>query len=1272
MRPYSCLSAIAGLLFLGPFSAPAAPVISEILASNLSNLEDGDGNFSDWIEIYNPDDQAFDLSGHFLSDDTEVLAKWAFPAGTMLGAGQRLVVFASGQSSASYTDGDGNLHTNFSLAASGEYLVLIAADGATVMSEFAPSYPEQRADFSWSSSGYYRNPSPGESEDAASFFEGFVEDTKFSVDRGFFNEPLSLELTSETEGAQIRFTTDGSEPTAENGLLYESALTVAATTVLRARAFKDGFEPTNVDTQTYLYLDDVLRQQQNPDGYPTTWGGVRADYEMDSEVVDDPAYKDQFREAFTKIPTLSLVTEIDNLFDRSTGIYQRPTSEGSRWERPVSAEFFVGDDSEPGFHANCGIRIQGGSSRLTDIPKHSFSLRFREDYGVDSIRYPMFKDAPFGDSAVEEFDVLQMRATFNHSWFHRHYYQNRVAQYNRDQWANDLFLEMGNPGVRGRWVHVYINGIYWGIYHIHERPDARYMASYFGGSRDDFDVINSNVAVDGNSTAWRDVNSIATSSRISSPEGYAEIREVLDVDNLIDYMLLNFYFGNWDWDGHNWRSARKRADGEKWIFFPWDSEFAIAPNGTGAVNSPREIDGALNIDRTSISGANRPSGLHSRLTRNEEYRLIFADRIQKHMFNGGVLTPDFARAVWTRRSDLMDDIIITESARWGDYKRDLVPGRWPASSYQLYTKNDPYLPVQDYILNTYIPQRTAIVLAQLKRRNLYPDVGSPIALINGDAQHGGAVSAGATLTFAVPEEAGTVIYTLDGTDPRGAAPEIVTEDVVAADAPLSVIIPDSAALDESSPAWNERAFDDAAWTKGAGGIGFDRGGDYQEHFGVDLIDTMWTKSSSAYVRIPFSVPDPQKYSQLTLQAKYEDGFVAYINGNEVARANAPESLAWDSVSSATHPDSQAVVYEEFDFSVPADLLVVGMNVLAIHGLNSSVTGSDFLASFRMDGGFILTGGGGQVSDGTPIPLPGGVVPVSARILSGGEWSALTEVVYIVDAQPAAAGNLVVSELHYNPAGGRDAEFIELLNTSNGAIDLAGVYFSMGVDFTFQGPNIVAPGARVVIVSSLAGFQDVYGIEIVIAGEYERNLSNSGEEVVMSGADDSEIFKVTYDDGDGWPSDADGGGRSLVFAGGDPATPGNWSASTTDGGTPGTAPTMGSGFESWMATNGFTDPLADPAADGLSHLVTYFTGADLVAVPHPFLTVTDTGIVTLRRRSDFSGVTGSIEISKDLETWIPLDDAPFDPPVEADNGTERLTAPLESVQRTVYLRLRVTG
>jgi hypothetical protein len=1252
----------------------AAPLISEVLASNSIGLEDADANTPDWIEIHNPDETAIALSGYFLSDDEEVLAKWAFPGGTVIDAGGRLLVFASGQELDGSVDSDGNLHANFSLASTGEFLALIEPDGTTVVQSFAPAYPRQYQDIAYSQGGYHKVPTPGKPNDTESLVEGFVADTTFSVDRGFYTEAVSIKLGSTTANAEIFFTTDGTDPSPENGTQYTLPVEIATTTVLRVRGYRDGWEPTNVDTQSYIFLQDVLRQEQDPEGYPTTWGGVRADYEMDPEVVNDPDYKDDFIKAFTRVPTLSLVTAPDNLFHRTTGIYQRPTSAGDRWERPVSAELISPDGSEPGFHANCGIRIQGGSSRQTDIPKHAFSLRFREEYGLGKLRYPLLKDAPFGESAVEEFDVLQLRGTFNHSWFHRHYYQCRVAQYNRDQWVNDLFLEMGNPGSRGRWVHLYLNGIYWGIYHIHERPDGPYMAAYFGGTRDDYDVINSGTAVDGRTTEWSRLNSMANRSTISTPEGYAEIREILDVDNLIDYMLLNFYVGNWDWDGHNWRSGRKRADGEKWIFFPWDSEFAIAPNSAGVISNPKFIDGALNIDRTTVSGSNRPSGVHSRLTRNPEYRLRFADRIQKHMFNAGVLTPDHARSVWKRRSDLMDDLVIAESARWGDYKRDLVPGRWSKSQYQLYTKKDPYLPVQEYILNTYITERTEIVFKQLERRKLYPDVEAPVLMVGDVAQHGGEVAAGSMLSIGIPGESGIILYTLDGTDPRGNPPEIVIEEILPESAALSVWIPAGPAADASSPNWTELGYDDAEWVKGAGGVGFDRGGDFQPHFGVDLIDTMWTNRAAAYVRIPFPVPDPAKFSELILQLKYEDGFVAYLNGTEVARANAPDDADWESVATKVHRDDDAVVYEDFSVRNTADLLRAGGNVLAIRGLNTSAGGSDFLAAARMDGKFLVTGEGGLVFDGSPVPLNSGAVTVSARVLDGEDFSALTQATYIVGSVPAATGSLVVSELHYHPAAGRDDEFVELLNISDVSINLAGVNFSSGIEFRIGEAVVLDPGERLVIVSNRQSFEETYAdrlSQIRIAGEYKRSLSNSGEEIVLQDAAVAEIAKFTYDDSAPWPIEADDLGASLVFAGTDPANPKHWKASAVSGGTPGAGPAAGGdSFDVWMTTHGFSDPIDDPDGDGLSNILTYYSGADLNGATAP-VSIRNDGAIVLQRRIGVSGVTGMLESSDDLRTWSAVPAGMLGDPLSEGNGTESLRVNLELDGVTAkYLRLRV--
>ncbi|NIP92536.1 MAG: hypothetical protein GWO24_03330, partial [Akkermansiaceae bacterium] len=534
--------------------------------------------------------------------------------------------------------------------------------------------------------------------------EGFVADTAFSVDRGFYQEPFPVAITSATPDARIYYTTDGTEPSPTNGTLYAEPVEIATTTTLRAAAFKENFAPTNVDTQTYLFLDDVLRQPNRHRGYPGSWAGEPAHYHMDPDVVNHPVYGPGMIDALTTFPSLSIAIDPDHMFGPQ-GIYQNPQSQGDAWERPVSAELIIPDDSEPGFQINAGMRIQGGSSRNPDIPKHSLSLRFRRQYGPGKLDYPMFADAPFGESAVEEFDFLQLRAGFNFAWPHRHYYQARHAQYNRDQWVNDLYLAMGQPGSHGRWVHLYLNGLYWGIYHVHERPDGDFMASYFGGESEDYDALSSGVARSGDTVAWNTMFSIANGN-IANPREYNRIHNFLNVDSLIDYMLLNFYVGNTDWDGHNWRAARKREPRAGYLMLPWDSEFAISPNGPGVINNPQPLSAALLVNVTGRNGSNRPSGLHQALTRNPEYVMRFADRAHRHLFNDGALSRTTAGAIWRARSDLMDRAIVAESARWGDFRHDVDPGRWQSSDFARFTRDDHYLPDQAWIVGSYIPRRS--------------------------------------------------------------------------------------------------------------------------------------------------------------------------------------------------------------------------------------------------------------------------------------------------------------------------------------------------------------------------------------------------------------------------------------------------------------------------------------------------------------------------------------------------------------------------------------
>ena len=136
----------------------------------------------------------------------------------------------------------------------------------------------------------------------------------------------------------------------------------------------------------------------------------------------------------------------------------------------------------------------GGSSRQPDIPKHSFRLEFREQYGEGKLRYPLYKDAPFGEGATETFDELVVSvldSTIPGCTVTT--IKDLRGEQPRDQWVRDLQFAMGHHSTRGRYAHVYLNGMYWGIYNLQERPAAPFFEEYFGGDKDtDWDVINSN------------------------------------------------------------------------------------------------------------------------------------------------------------------------------------------------------------------------------------------------------------------------------------------------------------------------------------------------------------------------------------------------------------------------------------------------------------------------------------------------------------------------------------------------------------------------------------------------------------------------------------------------------------------------------------------------------------------------------------------------------------------------------------------------------------
>ena len=1432
------------LALLHPVSSSADVIITEFMASNNGVIDDEDGESSDWIEIYNTGPALVNLDGFYLTDDQTELTKWRIPNVT-IAVEDFVIVFASAKDR---DDPDSELHTNFRLSASGDYVALIDSDGTTVLSEFGPDFPEQFEDVSygleqtgnttnitflqtgadcrrvvptgslglaWTAQGFddaswpaattgigYENSSgyeglfgtngdvgaqmsgintsayiripfdvadptgltglmldmkyddgfiaylngvriasnngpqsadwntgaSGSNDDSAallfegfdiiahagslqtgsnllaihglnvsttssdflivpqiravrisdpsvggpgyldsatpgsfngSTFAGFVLDTVFSVDRGFYDDPFQVEITTSTPDATIRWTTDGSDPTASRGTVYTGPIDISKTTVLRAAAFKTDLVPTNIDTQTYLFLDDVIKQSPNgqvPSGWPSSGvNGQELNYGMDPDIVGGRHSEQEVINALKALPTISMVTPLANLFNGQTGIYVNAGGSGRNWERPASFEL-LNPDASLGFQIDGGVRVRGGFSRSDGNPKHAFRVFFRRDYGEGKLRFPLF-----GDEGTDEFDNVDLRTSQNYSWSFQNDSRNNFL---RDVWSRDIQHEMGQPYTRSRFYHLYINGVYWGLFQTQERAEASFAEAYFGGDKEDYDVITKyGGTTDGNRDAFNrlyDAGQAGFASNTNyykaqglNPDGTPNpaFERLLDVDNVIDYMIITYYSGDRDGPGsrftgpnpNNFFSIYNRKNPDGFKTFEHDSEHSL---GTGDNNmmSP--------FTRSTTRAQFNPHTLHEQLTANADYVQRFDDRVQKHLFNGGALDATVAAARLDARAKEIETAIIAESARWGDSKRSrpFTDADWRGARDS--TRN--------WILN-----RTPTLVSQLRARRWYPEVDAPTF-----TPPGGLISSAESVFFKGGQ--GQIWFTSDGDDPRAPGGSVApsasraqpsgTVSTVFLDegGRVSVFVPVDDSLGDT---WRDAGFDDTQWLFGQTGVGYDENTEYDNHIDLDVDGSMNNENTSIYLRVPFKIADLAGITGLVLKMKYDDGFVAYINGSRVASDNAPGALEWNSTATDLHDDDLAVTFVSFPIDEHLDKLQVGDNLLTIHGLNDNVGSSDMLVSPRLEGT--------RISGGTPVTLPPGIVRLQTRSLDGGEWSALSEATFLVDVEPASADKLAISKVMFNPsvptaaeeAAGFDRrgdfEYFEALNIGPMAIHLGGVRIVAGIEFTFPFGTLLDPGERLLVVSNLAAFEMRYGAGLPVAGEFENNsnLNDGGERIHLLDENGQTIADFTFDDDEsmGWPAGPDGDGYALVLldpeSATDPNLAGGWRASGYPGGQPGTDDRLT--FASWkvdhfdaaqLENSAVSGNLADPDFDGLTNFVEFILASDpLTPNPHNAVQgiVIEVGVedhlaIIFRRWVGAEELATSIQSSVDGTVWTSAD------------------------------------
>ncbi len=780
-------------------------VINEIMAVNSTTLRDNTGSYSDWIELYNQGAETVDLSGWYLTDSKKNLTKWQFPEGVILDAGRYLIVFCDGS-----TEGksqSGYYHSNFSLSKEGEYLGLIYQDGETIVDEISPSYPPQRSDISYGQGLFYTKATPG-TANGAGYLEP-VSDVVFSEPRGYKSAAFELTLSTDTEGASIYYTLDGTVPT-KSSALYTEPLQISKITTLRAIAVKDGHLSSNVATRTWLFMEEVLKQPKStPAGWPASYSvrGHKLEYGMNSSIVNSTQYGKSVRMGLTNICTISMVTDLKNLFDTSIGIYVNQDKDGEEWERPASLELIDPSGGEE-FQLESGIRIRGAASRTSSNPKHSFRFFFRSRYGGE-LHFPLF-----GNEGVSTFDKVDLRTSQNYSWA---YEQTPYDTFIRETFCRDSQRDVGMPYTRSRYYHLYINGQYWGLYQTQERSETSYAESYLGGKKEDWDLLKTEpsnrhtIISEGTIDAFNNFYQISIKEGFSgsyatnywrvkgmNPDGSVNpnFPVYLDEENLLEYMI-NVYVTSdtdspisvWGGFGNNLFALYNRENPSGFKWFRHDGEHSLG--GRRFLGYGEAFDLVSQGWDYNEQYRFNPMRLHQKLMEHPDYKMHFIDLLQKRFFDSdGEFSIAQNMLRWNQRMAELDDAIVVESARWGHG----------------YTKED-WIKECNYVRQTFFRNHPGYLKTQLAAKGWLSKVSVPtLSRISGDIPS-------SEDPLIITAEDG-VFCTTDGSDPRLPGGEINPKAVwlTLDNSATNIVLPNAQLSIFESPVLKIRAYKNGEWS----------------------------------------------------------------------------------------------------------------------------------------------------------------------------------------------------------------------------------------------------------------------------------------------------------------------------------------------------------------------------------------------------------------------------------------------------------------------------
>ncbi len=957
-------------------SVPTAEslVINEIQSANIDMYVDPSFNYGAWVELYNPTDKAVSLNGLYVSDDAANLTKHRLAqAGALPAGGYRVVWFDHHH----YTYAPSQV--GFKLDYDGGTIYISTPDGEVIASQdFPMAVPRTsyaRIADGTGEWGRTAEPTPGKSNATSTFATERLEAPVVDTDAMLFTAPFTFTVAIPT-GATLRYTTDGTTPTLTNGATStDGKFSVSGTAIYRFCLFQEGKLPSQVVTRSFLYKG--------------------RDYTL---------------------PIISVVTDPVNLYDDSLGVYVQgvngrtgngqssPCNWNMDWDRPVNFEYITPDGGMV-VNQEVDFAMCGGWSRAW--APHSFKLKAGKIYeGNNSIDYPFFASKPY-----LKHKTLQIRNGGNDTGC-------RIKDPALQEIVHRSGLDV--DGQHTQPVMHFINGQYVSMLNMREPNNKHYAYANWGIDTDEMDQFEMSpdsgyVQMEGDREAF--LKWYALSANAADEATYEEIRGLVDIDEYINYMAVEFYLGGNDWPQNNIKGFRPRTEGGRFRFVMFDLD------GTLATTSPfYTFEGKQNYTFDYIYD------LGGRLTEEIELVTIFLNMLNNDSFRKQFIDTYCLVAGSVFEPERCNAIIDEMAARIA-----------PALAFD---GQSPYS-TANQLKNALANRQGSMINALIDywRMGLSTDMKQEITL---SANVEGAALRVNDMEVPTGKFSGTLFapVTLKAEPKAGyrfvgwsSENNTVQSTLLAKSSTWKYY--DQGSLDGKS--WTATSYSTTSWGSGKAPLGYftsdannGRGYNTTLDYGADAAN----KRPTYYFRTTFRLTDaPASGDAFVLNYTVDDGMVVYINGQEAARYIMPDgTITYDTYASTyanNNPDNGTI-------TLPASLFKRGTNTIAVEVHNNNGTSSDIY--FDCELLHTTTDATGSIVSEEPEYAPTGNAVLIAV------YEPLTaEELAEEDNRPVRINELSADNTIYVNEYYKKNDWIELYNTTDEPVDVAGMYLSDNLD-----------------------------------------------------------------------------------------------------------------------------------------------------------------------------------------------------------------------------------